>query len=152
VNGPSAASTSTHDEPEIATADRLYRALARFVRWSRRASVAPVGPGTLSALATIVDFGPVRLGDLATREGVTPATLSRIAAALEDEGLISRSLDPADRRSTFVSATQEGQRLVTDVRQARASALLERIDRLDPELRAALLGALDALEVLVEDV
>jgi DNA-binding MarR family transcriptional regulator len=137
---------------DIQTADRLYRALSRLIRWSRRSSVAPVGPGTMSALATIVDLGPVRLGDLAVREGVTPATLSRIAAGLEDDGLISRSVDPADRRSTFVSATSSGRRLVTDVRELRASALLERIDRLEVSQRAALLGALDALEALVEDV
>jgi DNA-binding MarR family transcriptional regulator len=148
----SPATRTTVRDSEIESADRLYRALSRLIRWSRRASVAPVGPGTMSALATIADSGPVRLGDLAAREGVTPATLSRIAAGLEDEGLISRSVDPADRRSTFVSATTEGRRLVSDVRQLRASALLERIDRLDETQRAALLGALDALEALVDDV
>jgi len=148
---PATRSTSVGGS-EIETADRLYRALSRLIRWSRRASVAPVGPGTMSALASIVDCGPVRLGDLAAREGVVPATLSRIVAGLEDEGLISRSVDPADRRSTFVSATADGRRLLTDVREMRASALLERIDRLDVVQRAALVGALDALEALVEDV
>jgi DNA-binding MarR family transcriptional regulator len=144
--------TRTYDEAQIANADRLYRALTRLVRWSRRTSVSPVGPGTLSALATIVDSGPLRLGDLASREGVTPATLSRIAAALEDEGLMSRSVDPDDRRSTFVSATAAGSRMVADVRARRAAGLLERIDRLEESQRVALVAALDALEALVDEV
>jgi DNA-binding MarR family transcriptional regulator len=136
---------------KVEDADRLYRALARLIRWSRRASVSPVGPGTLAALGTICDCGPVRLGDLAQREGVTPATLSRIVAGLEDDGHIKRSVDPDDRRSTFVTATSTGRRLVEDVRALRAAALLERLDRLDEDQRATLLDALDALEALVED-
>ena len=136
----------------VEDADRLYRALARLIRWTRRTSVSPVGPGTLAALGTICDCGPVRLGDLAQREGVTPATLSRIVAGLEDDGFIKRSVDPDDRRSTFVSATASGRRLVEDVRELRAAALLDRLQRLDDDQRAALMGALGALEALVEDV
>ncbi|HTY73927.1 MAG TPA: MarR family transcriptional regulator [Actinomycetes bacterium] len=137
---------------EVAAAERLYQAVSRLVRWSRRAVVAPVGPGTMSALATVVDVGPIRLGDLAAREGVTPATLSRIVAGLEEGGLISRSVDPADRRSSFAEATEDGRRLVDQVRRMRASALLERFDRLEPEARAKLVEALEAFEALVEDV
>jgi|1186.fasta_scaffold38268_2 DNA-binding MarR family transcriptional regulator len=136
----------------VEDADRLYRALARLIRWSRRASVSPLGPGTLAALGTICDSGPLRLGDLAQREGVTPATLSRIVGGLEDDGYIKRSVDPADRRSTFVTATTSGRRLVEDVRALRAAALLDRLRRLDDEQRAALVDALGALEALVEDV
>jgi DNA-binding MarR family transcriptional regulator len=137
---------------EIAQADRLYRALSLLIRWARRSSVSRLGPGTMSALATIADVGPVRLGDLAAREGLTPATLSRIVAALEDEDLISREADPEDRRSTFVSATSDGRRLVDDVRHLRAQALLERVNRLEPAQRTALLEALDALEALGSEV
>jgi DNA-binding MarR family transcriptional regulator len=136
----------------VEDADRLYRALARLIRWTRRTSVSPVGPGTLAALGTISDCGPVRLGDLAQREGVTPATLSRIVAGLEEDGYIKRSVDPDDRRSTFVTATASGRRLVEDVRALRAAALLDRLSRLDEDQRAALIGALGALEALVEDV
>ncbi len=39
-----------------------------------------------------------------------------------------------------------------DVRDKRASALLDRLNRLDAVQRASVLGALDALEALVEDV
>jgi DNA-binding MarR family transcriptional regulator len=136
----------------VEDADRLYRALARLIRWSRRTSVSPVGPGTLAALGTICDCGPIRLGDLAQREGVTPATLSRIVAGLEDDGYIKRSVDPDDRRSTFVTATADGRRLVDDVRALRAAALLDRLSRLDDDQRTALICALGALEALVEDV
>jgi DNA-binding MarR family transcriptional regulator len=136
----------------VEDADRLYRALARLIRWSRRASVSPVGPGTLAALGTICDCGPLRLGELAQREGVTPATLSRIVGGLEDDGYINRSVDPADRRSTFVTATTSGRKLVADVRGLRAAALLDQLRRLDDEQRTALIGALGALEALVEDV
>ncbi len=122
--GPAGEATSDLD---VELAARLDAVLTRIVRWSRHGVAAPMAPGMLSALASVVDHGPIRLGDLAAREGVAPATLSRLVSALEQHGHIERAVDPADRRSAFVEATPGGRTLVLDLRARRGALLRERI-------------------------
>ena len=102
-------------------------------------------------MATVADQGPMRLGDLAVREGVTPATLSRIVSALEQGGFARRTPDPADGRSAFLEATDAGRETLAEVRQARTELMRARVERLGPEDRDALAAALPALEALAED-
>lgn len=128
---------------------RLGEVLALLARDLRREIRLPIGASSIAALATLVDGGPRRLGDLAAHEGVTPATLSRIVAVLEQDGLAERSTDPADRRSSFLAATAAGVVLVDDVRAARAAAVGRRAASLTAGQRAALVAALPALEALV---
>lgn len=132
---------------DVALAARLDQVLTRLVRWSRREVAAPMGPGMLSALASVVDAGSIRLGDLAAREGVAPATLSRIVAALERDGYLVRAVDPADRRSSFVRPTPSGTALVLDLRARRGAVLLQRLQpALRPTQVASLLGLVESLE------
>lgn len=51
---------------------------------------------------------PVRPGDAADALDVNPSTVTRYARALEDEGFVRVTGDPADRRSCLISATAEG--------------------------------------------
>lgn len=127
---------------------RLGEVLALLSRDLRREIHLPIGASSIAALATLVDGGPRRLGDLAGHEGVTPATLSRIVAVLEQDGLAERSTDPADRRSSFLAATEAGAAVVAEVRAARAAAVGRRAARLTAEQQAALHAALPALEAL----
>ncbi len=136
------------DERATADVPRLYDALVRVGRILRRQTVSPLSSSVLSALGTVVDGGEVRLGDLAALEGVTPATLSRVAAALEREELVTRAADPDDRRSSFLTATDHGRTVLEDARRARTISLLERFSQLDDAQRAALVAALPALEAL----
>jgi DNA-binding MarR family transcriptional regulator len=102
-------------------------------------------------LATLVTFGQMRLGDLAAKEGVAAATMSRIVASLVESGYVSRESDPIDRRAWLAAATNEGERLVSGVRSTRVQELNKRLDRLSPEHRDALADALPALEALLAD-
>lgn len=130
---------------------RLDVLLGRLVRTLRKDGTAGLGPGSLSALVTLVRSGPMRLGDLAAKEGVAPPTLTRIVAVLEEGGHVGRTPDPDDRRAVVVAATPSGVELVTGVRSARAAALRDRIAGLSDAHRAALVAALPALEALVGD-
>jgi hypothetical protein len=62
----------TPDRSEVAPADlddaaaRISLVLGRLNRMLRRGSVTGLGPGSVSALATLVRSGPMRLGDLAS--------------------------------------------------------------------------------------
>ena len=131
---------------DLETASRLDTAIGRWVRWTRRHQPAPVGPGVVAALASVMDVGPIRLGDLAAREGVTPATLSRIVATLEKEKLLKRRIDPEDRRSAFVEITEAGRTMVVELRKARGQALLERLPPLTAEQRTLLKTVVEAVE------
>jgi DNA-binding MarR family transcriptional regulator len=141
--------SDSSSQPDDAT--RLYVSLGRVTRVLRKSSAgAPVGHGALSALASLVTDGPMRLGELAVAEGVSPPSMTRIVAFLESEGHLRRSPDPADGRAFVVEATATGRRLVVSGRETRIRALRERLGRLPDEQRAALLAALPALESLTE--
>ena len=140
--------TLTRSEAEAA---RLALALRRVSRWIRRQHTLPLGHGAISALATISAEGPLRLGDLAVREGVAPASLSRIVAALVTDGYVTRESDPLDRRSWLVTTTGPGERLLRDLRGHTATLILDRLERLEPKHRAALIAALPALEAMASE-
>jgi DNA-binding MarR family transcriptional regulator len=132
-------------------AARLYLAIGRLSRSLRRSSTMGLGHGSTSALATVVHGGPLRTGDLATREGVSAPTMTRIVAVLVTEGYVVREPDPDDRRVWLVRATEAGAQVINDVRSARSRALLDRVSRLPAAERDALLAALPALEAITEE-
>jgi DNA-binding MarR family transcriptional regulator len=134
-------------EPEEAS--RLYVCLGRINRALRReAESAPVGHGALSALATLTASGPQRLGTLAAAEGISPPSMTRIVASLEDLGHVRRTPDPEDGRAALVEATPSGQQLVLAGREVRMNALRARVAALPDDQRALLAQALPVLESL----
>lgn len=149
IQAASRASTSTASAESEAA--RLSLALGRVSRWVRRQYALPLGHGALSALATISSGGPLRLGDLAAREGVAPASLSRIIAVLVADGYVERAADPHDGRSWQVSTTPMGESLLAELRSKTAHVIVERLERLEPQHRAAIIAALPALEAMASD-
>lgn len=132
-------------------AARLFLAVGRLSRSLRQTGTPGPGHGALSALSTIVAFGPVRLGDLAAKEGVAAATMSRIVASLVEAGYARREPDPVDRRAWLATATEEGERTLRGVRSTRVRELNRRIERLPDDLRQAVATALPALEALLAE-
>lgn len=135
----------------VSDAARLSLALSRISRWIRRQQTLPLGHGALSALATISREGPLRLGDLAAREGLAAPSLSRIIAVLVVEGYVDRRPDQEDGRSWLVSITASGDQLLAQLRAASAGVLIDRLATLDPDQRATIVAALPALESLAAD-
>ncbi len=134
-----------------AEAARLSMALGRVSRWIRRQHSLPLGHGGISALSTISREGPIRAGDVASREGLSAASMSRILAVLVVEGYVDRQPDPEDGRSILLTTTPVGEDLLAGVRAATATVLLDRLALLDPSERAAIIAALPALESLAAD-
>ncbi|WP_246127557.1 MarR family winged helix-turn-helix transcriptional regulator [Amycolatopsis rhizosphaerae] len=132
-------------------AGRLFLAVGRLSRSLRQAGTPGPGHGSISALATLAAHGPMRLGDLAAKEGVAAATMSRIIAGLVEVGYASREPDPVDRRAWLATATEEGERMLSGVRSTRVRELNRRISRLAPKLQADLAAGLVALEALLAD-
>jgi DNA-binding MarR family transcriptional regulator len=133
--------------------DRLRRALAglaRSLRWSDSGS--GLTPTQVSLLFTVVRAGPIGLSQLSRVEGLNPTMLSRAVGALEEEGLLSRTVDPTDRRAASVTATAAGRRLLGRLRAARSDVLRRQLSRLSATERQRLAEALPVLEALSERI
>jgi DNA-binding MarR family transcriptional regulator len=139
------------DAPLDSDAARLRMALARLTRRLRRPGLGELTPSQLSALATISKRMPVRLCDLAAREGVSASTLSRLVDHLEERGMVSRVRDSRDARSSQVSVTAEGARLLEDLRRNGTNLILHALQSLPGAERTAVLAALPALEKLADE-
>jgi len=130
-------------------AGRLRLASARLHRRLRQEADTGLSPSQQSALGTIELRGPITLGDLAAAEQVTPPTITKVIARLEEDGLVDRTVDPTDRRIVRVSATHEGRRRLEDSRARRNAFLAVRLEELGPDAVRRLHDAIDALEELV---
>ncbi|NMO89423.1 MarR family winged helix-turn-helix transcriptional regulator [Actinomycetospora sp. TBRC 11914] len=150
-----ASSSATTTEPGTPTIDdpmlpaRLRLAIGRLNRRIRVDSAAVLPPLQTSVLVTLEEHEPLRLSELARREAVTPPTMSRVLAALDDAGLLVRTPDPQDARSALVELSPEGRAMIEQLRTERTAVLAERLERLAPEHREALAAAVPALEALV---
>lgn len=134
-----------------AVADRLHSAAIHLLRRLRRHDEASGMTGArLSALSVVVFGGPISLGDLAAAEQVRPPTMTRIVRALEVDGLVTREVDPEDRRVSRLRATPEGVRLLEEGRARRVADLESRLRSLAAEELALLGEAVEILERLDE--
>ena len=115
-----------------ALATHLRRTVFRTSRTLRRASQTGLSPTLLAALSTIDRHGPMTPGDLAAHEQVRKPTVTRILAALVEEGLIERTIDPLDRRVAWVQLTPAGRTLLRTVRRRSDRYLARRLGPLDP--------------------
>jgi DNA-binding MarR family transcriptional regulator len=101
------------------------------------------------ALRTIVRTEPIRMGELADQLGVTDATASRTATALESHGLVARTQDPSDARAVRVVATASGR----SEQQRRRQTFLRALERLLADLpegeRTQLSASLETLGSLL---
>jgi len=102
-------------------------------------------------LSTIDCHGPLTPSELALRERIQRPTATRALARLEEAGLVSRTADPADRRSSLVSVTDSGRSLLLSVRDRKDAYLARRLDQLPPEDLAALERAAGILERMLEE-
>lgn len=136
-------------EATLSTASRLRTNLTRLVRMLRQHHGSGLTPSQLSALATIVDLGPLRMSALAQNESIDPSVATRIVASLEDVGLAQRDEDVDDRRALMVSATNAGRVQLEAETSSRTLFLAQRMSQLSSEDRDAIDVALGALERLV---
>jgi DNA-binding MarR family transcriptional regulator len=132
-------------------AHRLRPVLVRLSRRMRQEAAAELSPTQGAALSTIDCHGPLTPSELALRERIQRPTATRALARLEEAGLVSRTADPADRRSSLVSVTDSGRSLLLSVRDRKDAYLARRLDQLPPEDLAALERAAGILERMLEE-
>ena len=130
---------------------RLRLAIARTARRPRQEAGGELSPSQTTALATIDRHGPLTPSELALRERIQRPTVTRIVARLEEAGLVQRTRDPQDGRSSLVALTPAGRELLARGRTRKDAYLARRLRELDGEERATLQRAAAILERLLEE-
>jgi DNA-binding MarR family transcriptional regulator len=139
----------TTSTPELAGHLRLV--ISRTARRLRQEAGVELSPSLTAALATVGRHGPLTPSELAARERVQRPTATRVLARLEELGLIVRTPDPQDRRSSLVAATEAGSALLDELRTRKTAFLAERLDGIDADERAVLDRAADILERMLAE-
>ena len=133
-------------------AEGIIRLRAEILR--RRSSTSELPAAELTTpqalcLRIVVLEGPLRMGELADRLGVSVATASRTVDALASRSLAKRESDPADARAVRVAATSRGRREHRSRRERFVHALENLMDELSEHERRQLAESLETLNRLL---
>jgi DNA-binding MarR family transcriptional regulator len=131
---------------------RLMQIFPRVTRGMRRwqdgaappASVS-LGPRHVAALQQLRG-GPLTVGELAARLGLTLPTVSGVLADLDRAGFVERRPDPADRRRTIAAIASAQAPLVDEWLDGAASPIARVLDKLSTSEQRAFVKAMDLLE------
>jgi DNA-binding MarR family transcriptional regulator len=133
------------------TAARLRLVMFRLARALRHEGSTALSPSQVSALASVDEFGPLRISALATLESVGAPVATRIVASLEELDLLKRTDDPDDTRASLVELSDHGRDVLAALWSERTIGLSSRLERLSPAERNRLELALPALEKLTRE-
>lgn len=139
--------TATVDTTELAS--RLRLGVTRLARKLRQEAEPGISPSQLVALSTIERAGPMTMGELCAAEQVQPPSMTRTVAVLVEAGLVTRDVDPTDRRVAWLSVTPDGAKLLTRSRRRKEEYLSRELRRLEPRELATLDRAAEILTRLV---
>lgn len=150
TNEMTAASAAAAALTDAELASRMRLAVMRLGRRLRTQASSDLTPSQTSALSSVERLGPLTLGELSTVEGVRPPTLTKVVAALEEQGLVARHTDPSDRRVARVEVTAAGSKLLARSRSRTDAYLALRVAGLDADERDALVRAVAVIEAILE--
>jgi DNA-binding MarR family transcriptional regulator len=145
-------------ESDVSTAELTERVMrvAHLIRRTSMASLAPLDltPAQSRALRTISKADPpIRMGELASTLGVVPRSATGLVDALQQAGLVERTVDPENRRSVLVALTAAGrdmQRAMADARAAAGDGMFGKLTSAERRMLADLLGKVSAKEGQVD--
>lgn len=109
----------------------------------------------INALFRIHHKGACGVSDLGDELGVTSAAASQLLERLVQQGLVTRSEDPFDRRNKRIVLTEAGERIIQESIQARQKWLTSLADLLTPaeqeQVEASLRLLIERAALLEED-
>jgi DNA-binding MarR family transcriptional regulator len=147
--------TSAKTKPQIdtlAVADGLRPVLLRINRELRRETRAGGASPEQVSLLVAVKYSPgIGVRELAARERISAAAMSKHVDRLERDGLVTRTPSEQDRRRVGLALTDEGQRILRRVRSRRTAWLVSRLGELSPEELASVEAAVGPLSRLLHD-
>lgn len=139
--------------PRTDSGSALRLAVLRLSRRLRQetAGSGEITPSQMSALVVLAQHGELTLGELAGIERIAPPSMTRIAARLEEKGLLERRADTSDRRVARVAISDIGQDLLRKNRERGDAFVTSRLKTLSDEERELLARAVPLLERLASD-
>lgn len=129
-------------------AEDLRISITRLSRRLRTQSTSPHSVTQRAALAAVDRHRSMTPRELAEHEKVRPPSMTRVIAALEDQGLLRRSPHPTDGRQVVLSVTDKGRELLREQRRRKQAWLSQRLKELTPREREILRQAAPILEKL----
>jgi DNA-binding MarR family transcriptional regulator len=128
----------------VALADRLRPVLLRVARELRReARAAGIAASDVSLLVSIKYAPGIGVNELAERERMSAAAMSKHVDRLVREGWVERTPSESDRRRIGLTLTEEGRRVLRNVRSRRTVWL-------SPRQLAAIDAAIEPLSLLLD--
>jgi len=88
--------------------------------------------------------GPLSLSGLAAELGVQPSTAMRMIDRLVTTGVVERGVSAEDRRTSMISLTRGGRRIVAEVTERRRGEIARIVDVMPAGQRRHLIEALQA--------
>lgn len=101
-----------------------------------------VGRQHFTVLASLAEHGPASQADLGRRLWLDRSDAHAIVSALEQSGLVQRTMDPADQRRKVVAITTNGKRALKQLRKKIQSAQDQILAPLDAHEREQLIRLL----------
>jgi MarR family transcriptional regulator for hemolysin len=142
------------DEIVLEQLDRLTRRLLRNLECCDRALVTCCGL-TVSqayALLTLQETGAIAMNDFAAVMRLHGTTMTRMADALVEKGLVERRPAPDDRRIVRVTLSAQGQATAERVQQMKRQLLSEAFAGRSESEQTAIVEILDRLTATVEEL
>jgi DNA-binding MarR family transcriptional regulator len=126
-------------------------AMHRLTRRLRRSGHSgAVHPTQLIVLALLVQFGPLRIGEIARRVPCSQPTATTTVAGLLASGYVNRITDPTDGRATRVAIAEAGAEILRSFARGEAEVLAELMSAIPAEQRRLLLSAAPVLGHLAD--
>ena len=141
---------ATRDKTLSDSAARLRLAITRTARRLRQEAAGELSPTSAATLATVERHGPLTPSEVAEIERIRRPSATRSLRCLEDAGLVRRTPDPADGRSSLVSVTAAGRERLRRLRGRKNAYLARRMRDLPPTDVEALQRAAEILERIQE--
>lgn len=124
---------SNEPQPSQDAAPELRIAVMRLARRMRlERQDDRLTPSQLAVLGTLMREGPTPPATLAAREHVRPPSMTRIIAALEQDGWVVKQPHPQDGRQLLVELTDQARGWISASRKQRDHWLSDRLEQLDP--------------------
>ena len=132
---------------ERTLASRLRLSVVRLNRRLRaQRTSSAVSLTQVAAVSTLFKCGPLTPGELAAKEGVQPPSMTRVIAALEEFGFVTRRPHPTDGRQAIVALTDAGRTFHDAEVSLREAWLDKRLAELDDDERELLARAAEIID------
>ena len=134
-------------EEDIERAIQSRRRIDHFIRegsvelWINNNLTIP----QMKCLCYISRHGKINLSGLAAGIHVTPANVTGIIDRLVEQGLVSRIHDSSDRRVLWLSVTEKGESILSNLREGKSGKMRELLETLSDKELAVISQAFDIL-------